>query len=138
MKLKWSLNAKRMHPHGLLKQKLEQKIQKLETHLEHFPADAVHLLVTLERHPKKTLFAAALTLHLPSNTLRAEKFAADPVPAFDMAIKTLLRELAVLKSALRRESDWNRSLRRAFQGAAGPSLFAIKPAEASMAPPIRS
>jgi ribosome-associated translation inhibitor RaiA len=138
MKLKWSLNVKHMHPHGLLKQKLEQKVQKLETHLEHFPADAVHLLVSLERHPKKTWFAAALTLHLPSNTLRAEKFAADPVPAFDLAIKTLLRELAVLKSALRRESEWKRSMRRAFQGTAGPSLYAIKPAEVAMAPPIAS
>jgi ribosome-associated translation inhibitor RaiA len=137
MKLKWSLNAKHMRPYGVLKQKLEQKVQKLETHLEHFPADAVHLLVSLERHPKKPWFAVALTLHLPSNTLRAEKFAADPIPAFDQAVKILLRELAVLKSALRRESEWNRSLRQAFLRPAGPGLYGTG-APAESAAPIAS
>src|SRR5271166_3210470 len=107
MTLKWTLNAKHMHPHGVLKGKLQQKIRKLETHLAHFPADAVHLLISLERHPKKPWFKAGLTLRLPSSVLRAEKSAADPVPAFDMAIKALLRELAVLKSVLRRESQWS-------------------------------
>jgi hypothetical protein len=31
---------------------------------------------------------------------------------FDQAVKALLREVAVLKSALRRESDWQRVARR--------------------------
>jgi hypothetical protein len=31
---------------------------------------------------------------------------------FDRAVKALLREVAVLKSALRRESDWERVARR--------------------------
>jgi ribosome-associated translation inhibitor RaiA len=109
MTLKWALVTKLMRPHGLLKQKLEQKIRKLETHLEHFPADAVHLQVHLERHPRKPWFQAALTLRLPSNTLRAQKEGPDPVPAFDHAIKALLREVVLLKSVLRRESDWSRS-----------------------------
>lgn len=109
MTLKWTLNSRHMRPHGLLKQKLQQKIAKLEMHLEHFPADAVHLMVCLERHPRKPLFKAGLTLHVPSNTLRAEKSAPDPVPAFDLAVKALLRELALLKSSLRHESQWSRS-----------------------------
>jgi t-SNARE complex subunit (syntaxin) len=37
-----------MRPHAQLQSKLEQKIAKLETHLEHFPSDAVHLQVN---HP---------------------------------------------------------------------------------------
>jgi len=109
--LKWNLAAKRMRPHFQLRQKLQQKIRKLETYLEHFPPDAVFLEVHLERHPKKPLFGAGLTLRLPSNVLRADKFAPDPVPAFDQAIKALLREVAVLKSALRRESQWTRVAR---------------------------
>ncbi len=108
MKLKWSLKAKGMQPHGQLRQKLDQKIQKLESHLSHFPPDAVFLEVHLEKHPRKPLFNAGLTLRLPSNQLRAQKFGADPVPAFDQAIKALLRELAVLKSALRHETDLKR------------------------------
>lgn len=117
MKLKWTLTAKGMRPHGQLRQKLQQKIRKLETHLEHFPADAVFLEVHMEKHPRKPLFGAGLTLRLPSNQLRAEKAAADPVPAFDQAIKALLRELAVLKSSLRRESTWKPQLARVMTAA---------------------
>lgn len=108
MTLKWSLVTKGMRPHAQLQSKLQQKIAKLETHLEHFPSDAVHLQVNLERHPKRAWFATALTLRLPSNILQSEKSGPDPVPAFDQAVKALLREVAGLKSALRRESDWER------------------------------
>jgi ribosome-associated translation inhibitor RaiA len=117
MTLKWSLSTKQMRPHSQLRQKLEQKIGKLESHLAHFPADAVFLEVHMERHPKKPLFMTGLTLRLPSNQLRAEKLGADPVPAFDQAVKALLRELAVLKSALRHESEWQRFPRQEFVSA---------------------
>ncbi len=118
MKLKWSLAVKGMQPHGQLRQKLEQKVQKLESHLLHFPADAVFLEVHLEKHPRKPLFIAGLTLRLPSNQLRAQKQGADPVPAFDQAVKALLRELAVLKSALRHEMDLKRFAARQERSAA--------------------
>ncbi len=97
-----------MRPHTQLLAKLEQKIAKLETYLEHFPSDAVHLQVSLERHPKRAWFVTALTLRLPSNVLESKKSGPDPLPAFDRAVKALLREVSVLKSALRRESDWKR------------------------------
>jgi ribosome-associated translation inhibitor RaiA len=109
MTLKWNLATKGMRPHGQLRQKLQQKIGKLENHLEHFPPDAVYLQVNLERHPRKLWFVTSLTLRLPSNILRAQKSGADPVPAFDQAVKALLRELAVLKSALRHENTWKRA-----------------------------
>ena len=118
MKLKWSLKAKGMQPHGQLRQKLAQKVEKLESHLEHFPADAVFLEVHLEKHPRKSLFTAGLTLRLPSNQLRAEKSGPDPVPAYDQAVKALLRELAVLKSALRHETDLKRFAVRQQRSAA--------------------
>ena len=108
MTLKWTLVTRRMRPHGQLQKKLQEKITKLEIHLVHFPSDAVHLQVSLEQNSKQAVFLAGLTLRLPSNTLRAEKQAADPVTAFDQAVKTLLREIAVLKSALRHERDWQR------------------------------
>jgi ribosome-associated translation inhibitor RaiA len=108
MTLKWNLVTKGMRPRAQLQSKLQQKIAKLETHLEHFPSDAVHLQVSLERHPKRVWFATALTLRLPSNILQSKKSGPDPVPAFDLAVKALLREVAGLKSALRRESDWER------------------------------
>ena len=112
MKLKWNLVTKGMRPRAQLQSKFEQKIAKLETHLEHFPSDAVHLQVSLERHPKRLWFDTALTLRLPSNILESKKSGTDPLPVFDRAIKALLREVAGLKSELRRESEWQESARR--------------------------
>jgi ribosome-associated translation inhibitor RaiA len=112
MTLKWNLVTKGMRAHGQLQTKLQQKIAKLETHLAHFPADAVHLQVSLERHAKRDWFAAALTLRLPSNILESKKTGADPVSVFDQAIKALLREVAGLKAALRREKEWQQVARR--------------------------
>ena len=112
MTLKWNLVTKGMRPHAQMQNKFEQKIAKLETHLEHFPSDAVHLQVSLERHPKRVWFVVMLTLRLPSNVLQSKKAGPDPLPMFDQAVKALLREVAGLKSALRRESDWQRVARR--------------------------
>jgi ribosome-associated translation inhibitor RaiA len=112
MTLKWNLVTKGMRPHAQLQDKLEQKIAKLGTYLEHFPPDAVHLQVNLERHPKRVQFTAALTLRLPSNVLQSEKSGPDPLPAFDQAMRALLREVAGLKSDLRHESDWRQVARR--------------------------
>ncbi len=111
MTLKWNIATKGLRLHHQLQQKLRQKVRKLEVHLGRFPQDAVYLQVSLERHPKKPLFGAGLTLRLPSNILRVEKHGSDPVPAFDLAIRALLRELSIFKSALRREKHWKRSLR---------------------------
>jgi ribosome-associated translation inhibitor RaiA len=113
MTLKWNLVTKGMRPHQQMRDKLQQKVDKLQTHLEHFPPDAVHLQVFLQRQPRGTGFLASLTLRLPSNILHAEKAGPDPVPAFDASVKALLREINVLKSSLRRESDWNRTERGA-------------------------
>ena len=112
MTLEWNLVTKGMRPHAQLQSKLEQKVAKLETHLEHFPPDAVHLQVNLERHPKRDSFTAALTLRLPSNILQSRKSGADPMPVFDQAVKALLREVAGLKSDLRHKNDWERVARR--------------------------
>src|SRR5512137_2522605 len=107
MKLAWNLVSKHLRPHAQLQEKIRQKISKLEQHLQHFPADAVHLLVSLEHHVKRDVFTAALTLRLPSNIIRSEKESkGDPVPAFDKAVRALVRELEDFKSALRREAAW--------------------------------
>jgi ribosome-associated translation inhibitor RaiA len=112
MTLKWNLVTKGMRPHAQLQNKLEQKIARLEAYLEHFPSDAVHLQVSLERHPKRVRFTTTLTLHLPSNVLQSKKSGPDPLPVLDQAIRALLREVAALKSDLRHESDWERVARR--------------------------
>ena len=110
--LPWNLATKDLHGHELLRKKLEEKIKKLEKHLQHYPAGSLHLQIVLERHPRKPLFVAKLTLRVPSNILRSEKSAWDVIKAFDDAVKALLRELASLKADLRREAYWKRKDRR--------------------------
>ena len=117
--LPWNLVTKNLHGHELLRKKLREKIFKLEKHLTHFPADTVHLHIALERHPRKAFHTAALTLRVPSNILHSRKSASDVIKAFDDAVKALLRELASLKSELRREVFWKRKARRS-------RLFEIK------------
>ncbi|HEY9173074.1 MAG TPA: HPF/RaiA family ribosome-associated protein [Verrucomicrobiae bacterium] len=112
MNPKWNLVTRNLHGHELLRKKLRQKITKLEKHLKHFPPDAVHLHIALERHPRKEHHIAALTLRVPSNILRSEKSSPDVIKAFDDAVKALLRELESLKSELRREQFWKRKDRR--------------------------
>jgi ribosomal subunit interface protein len=135
MKLKWTLVSRNMRPHSQIREKLGQKIEKLEAHLEHFPEDAVHLQVSITRNPKRLWFTAALNLHLPSNTLHAEKSGEDPIPAFDQAVKALLREVASLKSSLRREKDY-RDVPRQTALTAAKSLRSSRLATASARPAI--
>jgi ribosomal subunit interface protein len=113
-----------------LQDKIREKLAKLERHLQHFPRGAVHLHIALEKNLRKELFRAALVLRVPSNILRAEKSAADPIPAVDYAVKILLRQLAGLKSELRREALWRRKPRRAELHTARKFRFADIPVAA--------
>jgi ribosome-associated translation inhibitor RaiA len=47
-----------------------------------------------------------------STILQCKKSGPDPLPAFDLASKALLREVTGLKSELRRESDYQTVARR--------------------------
>ena len=128
MTLAWNLVSKHITPHPQVQDKIRDKITKLEQHLQHFPPDAVHLLINLERHPKTEVFTASLTLRLPSNILRSAKEAKlDPIPAFDKAIKALLRELDGLKSDLRHEAAWRRKGSRIGLRLLKPLRFANEP-----------
>jgi RNA polymerase sigma factor (sigma-70 family) len=131
MNLAWNLVSKHVRPHDQLQAKIRQKISKLEQHLQHFPPDAVHLLVNLEYHEKRDVFTSSLTLRLPSNILRSEKESkGDPIPAFDHAVRALIRELEDFKSALRREDVWRRKGRPALRRTLKPVRFAAKPQKA--------
>ncbi len=110
--ISWNVVTRNLHGHELLRKKILQKISKLARWLRHFPPDTVHLLVSLERHPRKEHYTAALTLRVPSNILRSEKSGPDLIRAFDQAVKALLRELESLKAQLRRETYWKRKARR--------------------------
>jgi ribosomal subunit interface protein len=123
----WNIVTKNLHGHELLRKKIHQKLSKLARHLRHFPPDTVHLLITLERHPRREHYTAALTLRVPSNIIRSEKSGPDLIGAFDQAVKALLRELESLKAQLRRETYWKRKARRAQLRAVKLAGFAAAP-----------
>jgi ribosome-associated translation inhibitor RaiA len=109
----WNYVTKNLVGHELLRKKLREKITKLQKQLKHFPTDAVHLNIVLERHPRRNFHTARLTLRLPSNILHSAKSAPDVIAAFDLSVKALLRELQALKTDLRGEIAWKRKERRA-------------------------
>jgi RNA polymerase sigma factor (sigma-70 family) len=130
----WNIVTKGFHAHEQVHQKLRSALSKLERHLEHFPSDAVHLQVALEKHPRKPLFTAGLVLRVPSNILRSAQDGSDPVSALSSAVRTLLRQLESLKSELRREALWKRKSRRAELRAAKRLRFAAAPMTSGTGP----
>ena len=81
--------------------KFDRRLEKIKKHLVHFPQGSVHLNIAMEKHARKDLFTAALTLHLPSNILHTEKSAGKFMTAFDDAADALVREIESLKAELR-------------------------------------
>ncbi len=119
----WNIVTRGMHGHPSLRQKIHSKIRTLEKHLQRFPVDAVHLLIELERHPRKEEHRAVLTLRLPSHILHADKSAKSVISALSNAVKALLQELMSLKERLREDPQRNRKTRRETL------IFAPEPSE---------
>src|SRR5258708_33956836 len=94
----WNLVSKNVEDQPLLQKKLRQKISKLEKHLTHFPPDAVHLQIVLDRHPNNPLYTAALTLRVPSNIRHRDKSTPSIIEAFDEATKATLREIEAVQA----------------------------------------
>jgi ribosomal subunit interface protein len=117
-----------------LEKKLQQKIAKFDRHLAHFPPDAVHLQIVLEKHPRKDRYLASLTLRVPSDILHSEEAGRDLVGAFDDAVKSLLRKLKSYKSSLHGEKFWKRKERREKLHALKACGFAFEPQEEGKGP----
>jgi len=130
----WNIVRKGFNAHGQVQEKVRSALSKLERHLEHFPSDAVHLQVVLEKHARKPEFTAGLVLRVPSNILRSAQAGPDPASALSGAFKTLLRQFASLKSELRREVLWKRKGRRAELRAIKPLRFAASPPASGTGP----
>jgi RNA polymerase sigma factor (sigma-70 family) len=130
----WNLVTKNLSAREQLRHRIRQALSKLERHLAHFPSDALHLNVLLEKHPRRLQFTAALVLRVPSNILRSGHEGPDPVPALNGAVRTLVRQLVSLKSELRREVLWKRKARRADLHAAKPLRFTTAPLPSGAGP----
>jgi RNA polymerase sigma factor (sigma-70 family) len=130
MRIPWNIVTKNLSPNDArlpLEKKLQQKIAKFDRHLAHFPADAVHLQIVLEKHPRKDLYLASLTLRVPSDILHVEEAGRDLIGAFDDAVKSLLRRLKSYKSSLHGEKFWKRKERREKLHALKATGFAFEP-----------
>ena len=137
MRIPWNIVTKNLSPDDAripLEKKLQQKIAKFERDLAHFPPDAVHLQIVLEKHPRKDRYLASLTLRVPSDILHIEEAGRDLIGAFDDAVKSLLRKLKSYKSSLRREKLWKRKERREKLHALKATGFAPAPQDKGQGP----
>jgi len=137
MRIPWNIVTKNLSPDDAripLGKKLQQKIAKFDRFLVHFPPDAVHLQIDLEKHPRKDRYLASLTLRVPSDILHSEEAGRDLIGAFDDAVKSLLRKLKSYKSSLRREKFWKRKERREKLHALKATGFAPAPQDKGKGP----
>jgi len=125
MELKWSLFTKDIRPHPQLRVKIQQKIRRLEDHLEGLP-EGVQLKVSLEKHQKKKWFRVALALKGSGGfAARVQKFGDDPITCCDQAVKTLVRDITKTAPAAAA------SEKREASGAAKSAVPAVPPAAAA-------
>ena len=113
MTFTWQSVTKNIHAHNL-GLKFSRKLDKIKTQVTHFSQDSVHLNIALEKNSRKELYTAALTLHLPSNILHAEKRSPAMMTAFDQAADALVREIVSLKADLGGDYQWEQKGRRAI------------------------
>ncbi len=90
---------------------IHRKTEKLNTLLEKFQPDMVHLRIDLEHLNKKNRYNARLILELPQKTLRAEKQGENLTKAINESFNSLFREVNKFKSFLRHEPEYKRKLR---------------------------
>src|SRR5689334_12250995 len=129
--VRWHIVNRNLSPGITVLEKISQKIDCLAKLLIHFPPDAVHLQVVLDKLPKKRLFEVRLTLRLPSNILHAEKAGTDLLVTINSAMQALKREVMGLKAELRGDYRWKRPARRAELNATKEARLALRiPAEA--------
>jgi len=108
MSIKWNIVNRTGELYAEVQQKLQNKIGKLEKHLEHFPQDAVYLQVILDARASDKTYEVALNLRVPSDVLHVEKESESLVAALDEGVNTLVRRLKRLKARYRRDHAWKR------------------------------
>ncbi|HXG21045.1 MAG TPA: sigma-70 family RNA polymerase sigma factor [Methylomirabilota bacterium] len=91
---------------------LQQLAARLEARVADFPQDAVLLHGTLEKHPSRALYCAALVLRLPRRTLTAQEEHTSAQKTVEKAFVEIERQLKKYKALLRREHLWKRPARR--------------------------
>ncbi len=110
--LSLSVVHKALPPDPPLRRRIDRKLATLERRLRTYAPDSLHVQLRLERHPRKGITTAGITLHMPRARIHAEESRVDAVGALDGAVRILLRELDARRSDLRRESVWKKSTRR--------------------------
>ncbi len=109
-------------------QRVRRKIAKLEGLLTHFPDDALHLTVLLERRAHGKGYRVVLNLAVPSDVLHVEHASESLVGALDASVERLARRLERLKARYR--GDHARHRQRIAPRRREPAAFQEVPVEA--------
>ncbi len=108
MKLQWRLVARGLKPTLQFRRRLVQRVRQLEMLLVRFPHDTVQLQVQLRKQPRRQSFEVDLMLWLPTKSLRAKKTGPEGFLVLDAAFQVLVREVGIMKSSSRLETNWRR------------------------------
>lgn len=100
----WNLITKNIQPDEQMRRQIRQQLARLKEHCRAYSSDKVHLQVVLEKHPRKRLHTAELTLRLPGNILRGESSEPHLMTAFDNALQVVLRGLESGKGGRQRRA----------------------------------
>lgn len=133
-RLSWNLITRNIERDEFLEKKIHHNIARLEKHLQGFPPDSVHLQVALERNPKKDCFTARLTLRVPSNILHSEKTTDDLIKSLNLAVDSLLHDLAAFKAVLTGQRYWKRQAGRDQSHFLKSAAFALQAQAAGTGP----
>jgi len=92
-------------------------LRKLEALLKRYSPDLVQLHGDFGRQPRKTDFAFAVNLSLPTGTLHATGLAEEAPASVRAAFVELEKQLKKHKARLRKDYEWKRKRpRRALRG----------------------
>ena len=110
--MKRIVELKHVRAKSLVSTLLNELIDRLEEKLQHFQPDTVTVHALFEENGAHKLFRAALTCHIPGQTVAVHEENRDAGTAIREAFSELERRLEKQKAAVRHERDVRRSQRR--------------------------
>lgn len=106
----WNIDRNHHQLGARLRRHIDEELKRLRRHLQKFPQDAVHLLITFRKSEAHAVrYEVALVLKMPSNVLRAKASSANDLMALTLATTKLHRQLEGFKSHLRHEREWKKN-----------------------------
>lgn len=124
--MKRIIELKHVGPKAVVRQLLEDLIDRLEERLSHFKQDALSLHVLFDENGSHKLYRTSLSCHLPGHMIAAHEEGRDPGLTIRKAFAEVERQLEKQKAFMRREHLRKRLRSRRRQAAVGPAMWGVE------------